>query len=304
MNVNVEKLPNSAVKITVTIENQKVKTEYEKVLNQAVENTEIQGFRKGTAPRTMVEEKIGVQKLYGDTLNILLQTYYPQALKEKSISPVSNPKVELKDFDIEKDLTFTATVATKPEVKLGDYKKALKKAFDTKYKETQKDLEKENKDKPKEEQVKEPHVHMTADDVIKVLIDESQVEIADVLLEEEVANSMQKLLNHLQPIGLTLDQYAKSQQKTEEDLKKEYEKLSEDNLKLEFVMSKLIEEEKIEVSDEEINQMINAVGDETTRQQIQEDQMQRFYVKSILQKNKLITKLIEIAEGEHRHEHK
>ena len=304
MKVNVEKLPKSAVQITVTIEKDKVKEAYEKVLEEAVKHTEIQGFRKGTAPKTMVEEKIGVSRLYGDVLNDLLQTFYPQALKEKAIAPVSNPKVELKEFDIEKDLIFVATVAVRPEVKIGDYKKSLKKAFETKYKEAEKVLKEENKSKPKEEQVSEPHVHMSADDALKVLLDESKVEIADVLIEEETANAMQKLMGHIQAIGLTLDQYAKSQQKTEESIKKEYEKLSEDNLKLEFIMSELIKQEKIEVSDEEVEEMVNAVGDENTKKQMQADPMQKFYIRSILQKNKLVSKLIEIAEGEHHHEHK
>lgn len=303
MKVNVEKLPKSAVKLTVIVENDKVKKAYDHVLEEAVKQTEVPGFRKGTAPKTMVEEKIGVSNLYGDVLNNLLQTYYPQAIKEKSIDPVSNPKVELKDFDIEKDLTFVATVATRPTVKMKDYKKELKKSFEKKYKEAEKALKEESKDKPEEEQVKEPHVHYTADDVLKVLLDQSDVEVADVLVEEEVANAMQKLLGHIQAIGLTLDQYAKSQNKTEEDIKKEYEKISTDNLKLEFVMAHVLKDENIEVTDEEVNAMIGAVGDDASRQELEKDPMQKFYVKSILQKNKLISKLIEYAEGEHHHEH-
>ena len=125
MKTQIEKLPKSTIKMTVTIENDKVKEFYEKEVEKAIENTEIQGFRKGTAPKEMVIEKVGNSKLYGDAINNLLQNFYPQALKENKLLPVSNPKVEIKEFDVEKDLEFTAEFAIKPDVKIGDYRKAL-----------------------------------------------------------------------------------------------------------------------------------------------------------------------------------
>ncbi len=96
MKTNIEKLPKSTIKVTITVENDKVKESYDKILTKAAQETEIEGFRKGTAPKEMVKDKIGVSTLYGDALNDLLQTYYPQALKENHISTVSNPKVEVK----------------------------------------------------------------------------------------------------------------------------------------------------------------------------------------------------------------
>ena len=126
MQTKIEKQPKSTIKMTVVIENSAVKDFYEKEVSHAVEHVEIQGFRKGTAPKEMVIEKVGNSRLYGDTINSLLQHYYPQALKENHLNPISNPKVDIKEFDISKDLKFTAEFAVRPEVKIGDYKKALK----------------------------------------------------------------------------------------------------------------------------------------------------------------------------------
>src|SRR5690349_16773045 len=103
MNTKVEKLPKATIKLTVTVENAKVKETFEKIIDSAVNEATIEGFRKGQAPRDMVKQKIGLNKLYGDLINELLKTYYPQALKENAIVPLANPQVELKDFDIEKD---------------------------------------------------------------------------------------------------------------------------------------------------------------------------------------------------------
>src|SRR4030043_1420618 len=132
MQTKIEKLPKSVIKLTVTVESAKVKDTYEEVLEEKVKTAKVEGFREGKAPKKLVEEKIGVSNLYGDVINKLLQTYYSQALKENHIAALSNPKVEIKEFDLEKDFEFTAELATKPEVKVGNYKKALKAVYDEK----------------------------------------------------------------------------------------------------------------------------------------------------------------------------
>src|SRR3990170_5825513 len=122
MQTKIEKLPKSTIKITVTVDNDTVKKAYEKTLDNAIKTTTVEGFRPGTAPKDMVKEKIGQSKLFGDAINDILETYYPQALKENLVSPVSNPKVEIKEFDLEKEFEFVATVAIRPEVTIGEFK--------------------------------------------------------------------------------------------------------------------------------------------------------------------------------------
>lgn len=303
MKTQIEKMPKATMKLTVTVENSVVKEFYEKEVKKAVEQTELQGFRKGTAPRDMVIEKVGNSKLYGDTINEVLQTHYPQALKENKVMPVSNPKVEIKEFDIEKDLEFTAEFAVKPEIKMGDYKKALKDY----YKEKTEKVKKEKEEKLKKgeldiEKEGHEHVHIGANEVIDVILKESEVEIADMLLEEETDRLMTKLLEQLETIKLPIDKYLQAQGKNADELRAEYNKISENNIKAEFVLSHLVETEKIEVGDEEVDEMVNAAGDPVVAQQMQ-DPMQKLYIKTILQKNKLLNMLIEETQGTHDHEH-
>ena len=91
MKTEVQKLPKSTIKLTVIVEAVKVKDAYKEILNEKIKTTEVEGFRKGNAPEKMVEDKIGVSNLYGDTINRVLQKYYPQALKEKAIMPICLP---------------------------------------------------------------------------------------------------------------------------------------------------------------------------------------------------------------------
>jgi len=303
MKTQIEKLPKATMKLTVTVENSVVKEFYEKEVKRAVENTELQGFRKGTAPKDMVIEKVGNSKLYGDTINEVLQTHYPQALKEHKVVPVSNPKVEIKEFDIEKDLEFTAEFAVKPQVKIGDYRKALKDYYKEKTEKVKQDkLEKLKKGELDVEKEGHSHVHIGANEVIDVILKESQVEIADMLIEEETDRLMTKLLEQLETIKLPIDKYLKAQEKTADQIREDYVKIADNNIKAEFVLSHLVEVEKIDVSDEEIEEMISAAGDPVVAEQMQ-DPMQKLYIKTILQKNKLLNSLIEETQGPHDHNH-
>lgn len=298
MKSNIEKLPKSTVKITVSIESDILKKTYEKVLDEAVKTANIEGFRPGTAPREMVKEKIGQNKLFGETINEVLETYYPQALKENAILPVSDPKVEVKEFNLEKDLEFSATVAVRPEIKVNDYRSKLKQVFEKKLLDAEEELKKSQK--PGEEK-SEPHVHLSPNEVIEAILSSSEVEISDLLLEDETDRLLSRFVDQAQSIGLSLEQYLKSQNKTGEQLRREYGKIAENNIKAEFALSELIKTEKIEVSNEEVESMIKAAGDPKLVKA--DDPMQRLYIKSILQKNKLITKLIEETEGDKHHDH-
>jgi FKBP-type peptidyl-prolyl cis-trans isomerase (trigger factor) len=299
MNVKVENQPKSTIKLTVTVPNDKVKETFEKRLDIAVEQANIEGFRKGKAPRDMVRDHVGISKLYGDVINQVLQDFYPQALKEHNIAAIANPKVEIKEFDIEKDLEFTATVAVRPEVKIGDYKKALKDHYAKRLAEV---TEQNKKDAKEGETPAAPHFHLSPNEVIDVLVGQATVEVSDVLIEDETERMMARLVDQAQTIGLSIDQYLKAQNKTTEDLRKDYASIAERNLKAEFTMGKLIADTLIEADDAEIEETIKAAGFEDAEKRMQ-DPIEKFYVKSILQKNKLLSKLVEETEGENYHGH-
>lgn len=298
MQVKVTKKPKSVLEINVVVPNTKVKEAYDELFNNLVANADIKGFRKGQAPKDIVEKNTDVSKLYGEVINKLLQTYYPQALKENHIQPIANPQVEVKEFDMGKDFEFIASVPTKPEIKIGDYKKETKKLFGEK----NKLLKKENAEKLKKGEKLEPagehgHVHLSPDDVINGILAVTEIEIADLIIEDEAERMMSRLVNQAQSIGLSLDQYLKAQNKTSEQLKADYNKIAERNLKAEFALGELITKENIVISDEEIENTINASADENVKASLN-DPTQRLYISSILAKNRLITNIISEIEKE------
>src|SRR5258708_1801183 len=173
MKVVVEKQPKSTLKITITVEADQVKKSYESVLDEVIKEAELPGFRKGMAPKDMVKEKTDISKLYGEVVNKLLQTYYPQALKEQMIVPVSNPKVEKKELEKKKDFEIVGTGGGRPEIKIGDYKTKLKELYENKIKQAKEG----NAEKLKKgESIEEPHIHMSPNEAIEEVLKITEVE--------------------------------------------------------------------------------------------------------------------------------
>ncbi|MCA9308512.1 MAG: trigger factor [Patescibacteria group bacterium] len=294
MQVKVNKKPKSTVELNITVPASKVKQTYDSVLSEVVVHTTVPGFRKGKAPKDKVLERTDISKLYGEVVNALLKNYYPQALKENKIEPVSNPQVEIKEFDLEKDFNFIATVAVKPDVKVGDYKKALKKAYEQLKKQTQED----NKEKLEkgEELTTDDKVNLSSAHVIEAILEVSKMELSDMLVEQEAERMLSRLINQAQAVGLTLERYLEAQGKTEEQLKEDYKKVAENTLQSEFALNQLVKDLGIEIPDQEIEDMINASGIPDASAKLQSP-TEKWYIKSILEKNKLITQLIEEVEG-------
>ncbi len=297
MQVEIEKLPKTTYTLSIKVPSAEVKKAYDEVLNEVVKDAELPGFRKGFAPRELVKEKTDVSKLYGEVVNELLQKFYPQALKEKAILPISNPRVEIKEFDIEKDFEFVATVAAKPEITIEDFRPELKKAYEEK---TAK-LKEENAAKlEKGEKVEHDHAHITPNEIIETILKFTKVEVPDLLIEEETERLVERLSQQIKAVGLTLDQYLKTQKKTEEDLRKDYTSVAEKSVKAEFAMGELVKKENIEISDAEIEEMAKASGDPDYQKRLQ-NPTEKWYIKYILQKNTLLGNLIEEVEGKDAH---
>ena len=139
MNAKVEKLENSQVKIDITIEAEKFEEGMQKAFFRNAKHFNIPGFRKGKAPRNIVEKYYGESVLYEEAFNIVAPEVFDAVIKENNIEAVATPNIDITQIGKGKDLEFTAIVTVKPEVKLPKYKgiKVEKKE----YKVTDKDIE-------------------------------------------------------------------------------------------------------------------------------------------------------------------
>ena len=122
MSLQVEKLEKNMAKLTIEASAEDFEKAIQKVYLKARGRINIPGFRKGKAPRKLIEKMYGTGVFYEDAANDLIPTAYAEALKDCDLEIVSRPEINVTQIESGKPFIFTAEVAVKPEVTLGEYK--------------------------------------------------------------------------------------------------------------------------------------------------------------------------------------
>ena len=122
MSLQVEKLEKNMAKLTVEVPAEEVEAALQNAYLKNRKQISVPGFRKGKVPRQMIEKMYGPEVFYDDAANALIQKAYPQAADECELEIVSRPTVDIVQLEKGKPFIFTAEVAVKPEVTLGQYK--------------------------------------------------------------------------------------------------------------------------------------------------------------------------------------
>jgi len=285
MKIETQTLPNAEIKLIVTLDNEKVKEVHDKVVAKVVANSEVKGFRKGKAPVEEVLKRADFSKIEGETVSELLKKYYPGIVKEKGIFPYSNPKIELKQFAVDKEFIFEATIALKPEYKVSDYKKIVK--------ELKSEIEKENKELEKnKENIEEGKEvakkrELTAEEVINKIIEKSEFTISELIVNEETDRLLERFINQIKGLNLNVDQLLKAQNKTYDDLLADHKHIATNNIKSEFILNQIVKDNSLEAIDSEIDDFINNLGDEKLISQFS-NPAEKWYIKGIIEKNKAL----------------
>jgi len=122
MDCKVENTEKNMVKLTITVPAEDFKKAVTEAYNKNRGKYSVPGFRKGHAPQALIEKEYGKGAFYDDAVNKCIDDTYPEAVKEKNLEVVSRPEIEIPQIGDGKDLIYTASVAVRPEVTLGDYK--------------------------------------------------------------------------------------------------------------------------------------------------------------------------------------
>jgi len=266
-----KKDPNGTISFDMIIPAADIAAAYQKSLLEVAKTAQVKGFRPGKAPIKMVESLTDKSRLYSHVLDQVLSPAYSQVIHEHKLIPLVEPRVNPKNMEEDKDWVMAVEVATAPEIKLGDYTKFIGSAI----KKHAKD-HKEDKD-AKPEDAKDHKLNVIFD----ALLDEVKFDVSPILIEEEAKSALTRLSQQLTQLKLSIADYAKSIKKTTEELVEEYKKSAQSNLKLEFVLQKMIEDKKPEVTEAEIAAMKPQKGQEG-------------YAKYVLQKRKVLDFLSEL----------
>ena len=131
MSLAVEKLDGSMATLTITVPAEEFTKAITSAYNKQKSKFSVPGFRKGKVPQAFIEKMYGAAIFYEDAANQLINEYYPKELENCEEEITSNPEIDVTQIEKGKDFIFTATVAVKPEIKIGDYKGVEIEKIDT-----------------------------------------------------------------------------------------------------------------------------------------------------------------------------
>ena len=280
MNTAMQRLSDGTIELTITIPWQDVQKSYDHVVAEIVQKTELSGFRKGKAPKKLVEEKLDRGETYEEVLKHVIPEVYSKAVTEQKLHPIVTPKIELKEATEKKDWVIRALTAEKPEIALGDYKKALSNLKASKAKKIWVPGQEPAKGEEKEEETKP-----TLEELLATLFQTVKVSIATILIDHEVNRLLSELIDQTKKLGLTVEQYLSSTGKTAESVRKEYEEQAKRTLTLEFALEKIADTEGIIISDDDIDTVIKTAKTDEEKQALEG---QRYYIASVLRRQKTL----------------
>ena len=277
MTTALTRLAGSAFEITLTVPWADVKKIYDQVFDELAAEIEVEGFRKGKAPKDVISAKVDKSKIYGEVVNRILPESYQNALKEHGLKPIISPKVQIASGEEDKDWQFIAKASEKPIIDLGSYQDAIK-TINAKGK-----IWTPNEPK-KEEQDKQEKISEIIDKLLQVC----KVELSELLVESEVNRLMAQLIDDVRQAGLTFEQYLETKGETSEKLRQKYRLQAETALKLEFILDAIADDLKIEITQKEIDNVIDKEVDPEKKKSLKD---QSYLLASMLRREGTIDKL-------------
>jgi len=265
------------VEIIVTIPWEEIKKSYDGFFEKASAEVQIRGFRKGKAPKKIIEEHLDKSRIYSQVIQEIIPRYYEEIIRTNNFKPLITPKITLVSAEENSDWEVKILICEEPQFDLGNYKDSLAKLNkDVKIWVPGEKQKEEDKNKNKEEKIQK---------IIRWFLENIKVELSDLVVEEEVNRRLSELIEQTQKLGLTVDQYLASIQKTAEELKDEYRKQALEIWQLELILNKISEEEKIVVENKEIDELIQKVPSEEEKRALEE---KRYLLASIARRQKTL----------------
>jgi FKBP-type peptidyl-prolyl cis-trans isomerase (trigger factor) len=222
MTSSLTRQPDGNIVITLTFPWADIQAGYEKEVQHAIEESEVPGFRKGKAPRNMVEPKLNRSETFSHSLQHILPQAYQEAVTKHDLKPILYPKLNIEKAQENSDWVVTATTCESPVVTVPDYKTDLPKL--------------NQKDKPRDDQLGV---------LANYFRERALATIPQILLDEEINHRLAGLAENLTGLGLTTQTYLANKKLTLEDLKKQFGEQASIDITVEFALASIQAENKL-----------------------------------------------------------
>lgn len=263
---------DGTIELTVIIPWAKAHKAQTEIENDLVKHVKIAGFRPGQAPKNVAKARLNPELVREEVLKKVVGAAYNEALDTHKLNPIISPKIHIEVFTEGTDIVFTAETCEEPAVELGKYKEEIQKV-----------TAKSKIAIPGKEQEKP-----SLDSILEAALKTANVKVPEILVENETSRLLSQLLDELKKLGLTLDQYLTSRNLESEKLREDYRAKAEQDLKLEFFLRKVGDEQKITVEKEDIEKALASIENPKEREEIMKNP---YLVASIIRQQKTVTYL-------------
>ncbi len=284
MSVTTARHDDGTIELNVTLPWTDVDRTYKDVFDAISKQAQVPGFRKGKAPKKLVEDNIDSSKVYEEVVRQVVPKAYTDAVKQENLRPAVTPKVELVNAKQGEDWTLRFLTCEKPNLTLGDYKEAVRALKANKQKKIWTPGEKQDETEKKDQKP-------SLDDILMSVLTKITVTIPSIMLESEVTRLLSDLVDQVRKLGLTVEQYLASTNRTSDSLRAEYEAQAKRMISLELALEKIADGEHIFVSDDEIEAMIKSAKTEEEKRALEHD---RYYLASVLRRQKTLDFLAKV----------
>lgn len=354
---NIIKQPKAVVEIQMVVPWADIEPRWNETLAKLAQETELPGFRKGTAPLEMVEQRVSTQ-LQQEVLKTVMPNSLMEALTGSDVVPIDYPQYQLVSFARGQDLKFNARVTERPKVTVGDYKTIkvvrppLKEVTEEEANKVIGDLFNRWKARqpassgspvnsnqpidssgvqgsvnfnqpaqaaatsatePNDEFAKSVGAESLIDlktkikqdleaenkynneldyeeEILKRVETITSVDIPEVLIQDELSRMLLSLQRNITERGLLLDEYLKTQNKTQEQLKQEWRPQAEQNVRMELGLAEIARQENVDISDEELQAEVDKIQDQKVKAQFTQ-QEPRMHLRHALRQTKTLNLL-------------
>jgi len=282
MNYTKKDLGKNAHEFVVTLKKEDIAKQYASELENALKTVVVEGFRPGKAPKDLAEKQVDKEKVYEAVINSMLPKVVADIVKKEDLKPIVNPQIRLNTAKEGEDWSISVLIAEKPTIKLPDYKNIVK---DIKADTQKADIWVPGKDKEIDPKKQEEQNSKLLNGVLEKLISQSEVGVADFIIESEVNRRMAGLIDDVRKLGLTLDSYLQSKGITNDQLKEQTKKEIEETYKLEMILDEVADREDITVTKEDTDKLLASFDDEAKRAEAEKN---IYYYAMVLRRQKLV----------------
>ncbi|MCR4276580.1 MAG: hypothetical protein NUV87_00460 [Candidatus Roizmanbacteria bacterium] len=285
-----EKLPKNTTQLIVDVPKADVKKEETEAFSRLQKNLTVEGFRQGKVPSEIAKKHLTKEVVYQELAQKMISRIYQEVLTKEGLKPIISPKVDLVKAKEGEDWQIKIVLAEKPTITLGDYKKVIK---DVKAKVKKSSIWVPGKDNPPAGGAKKPEEdkNQLLNEVLTALLNESKIEVSDLVIDDEVNHRLTHLIDEIQKIGLTTEKYLKSKNLTMDSLKAQFKKETEDTYKLEFILAEVADKENLKVEQADLDKLFVNIKDEKERKTAEQNS---YYYATILRKQKTLDYLISL----------